>query len=200
MVVEGEPSIESEGRRWPRITRGNAAQYEPPSLRTYNTDEKRAKPSPPWRWHWQMTGDEEWDGDVVLYKKQKDRWAGWTGKNAKRVEDRRASDAQRATNIDGHARRVATEAEQAATRRFELPPHFVPHAEAVDARASAMAASLLSAIGDDDLVTFCSMDLGLERRMHEQLKLSPQLWRNKDGRYDCSRLYEVCHHPCMYSQ
>ena len=41
------------------------------------------------------------------------------------------------------------------------------------------------------MVQFHSMGLGLERRMHEQLKLNPQLWTDKDGRIDYSRLYTV---------
>ena len=86
MLLNGQPArrsvpaglvraveIGSEGQRWPRITEQNAAQFEPPKLRPFNTAEKRLRGWPPWRWFWQMTGS-DWQRDSSSYESQVRRW------------------------------------------------------------------------------------------------------------------------------
>ena len=164
--------VDSEGRRWPRITKENAAEHKAPNLHDYDSTQ-RGPTSPPWCWYVQISGETTWDQSSKSYREQKNKWAGWAGGNERRAEQRRASAQQQAIDNEGKAKRTAAEAEQAAASRHALPPNLVQHAEFVEARAAAMAASLLGAIGEDGMVEFCSMELGLERRMHEQLKLNP---------------------------
>ena len=96
------------------------------------------------------------------YKRMKDRWDGWSGKNAARVEQRRASEQQRDKNASGASKRAAAEASRASA----LPPAMQADAAFLDARAATMAASVLGAIGDDGLVVLCSMEHGPIRRQH----------------------------------
>ena len=170
----GDDRKDFNGRAWPKITKENAAEHEPPNLRQYNTT-RRGTDSPPYCWYVQISGEATWDQDSRSYRKMKQRWDGWVGANEKRVEQRRASEQQRATHNRGNAEREANEARVAQERLSSLPPDLARQAEFLDARAADMAASLLSAVASDGRVALCSMEVSVERRLHEQMHLCPQL-------------------------
>lgn len=171
--VGDEGVIDCNGRLWPKITKENAADHPAPDLRKIKTA-SRGRGSPPWCWYVQISGEADWDPeDTISYKRWKDKQDGWVGR---RVTQRRESAQQSRADADGAARRAIAEQQVARARLYTLTPEQAPHAAFLDARAADMAASLLAAIGADGLVTFCSMELGIERRLHEQLQLCPQLW------------------------
>ena len=116
----------------PRITKANAADFDPPPLTDFMAASSRGPGSRPANWYWQMTGDMNWDRQSASYQKQTKKWRGWVGGNAARVEQRgRRSAAELAQHAQQERTRVRTErwrvrlgheAEEAAElrRRFEL--------------------------------------------------------------------------------
>ncbi len=80
------------------IDQHNAADFPPPNLRNYAKAESRGPDSLPALWYEKMAGttwaaavDAKQKADGEVYKIQKDKWSGWTGKNKRRVEQRQAS-------------------------------------------------------------------------------------------------------------
>ena len=117
--------LESEGTRWPRIDKHNAAQFEPPKLNKHKSDAERMRGSSPWRWYWQMTG-KEWSRDSASYETQTRRWRKFAKEEHKswalvldspsneQVEVVNRFCTQRDTMLDG-----ATQVQRAAGRKTE---------------------------------------------------------------------------------
>ena len=81
-----------------RINEENAADFPPRSLRGYTKPETRGPHSVPAVWYEKMAGvtwaaavESEQKSDGVLYKRETQRWRGWTGANARRVQQRQQS-------------------------------------------------------------------------------------------------------------
>jgi hypothetical protein len=71
------------------ITNDNASEpgNEPPDLRKQAA---RGQESQPAIWFKRVAGV-AWDGNSKKYKKEKDRWRGWIGRNERRVQQRQNS-------------------------------------------------------------------------------------------------------------
>ena len=177
--MSGEPvMVDNTGRTWPRITKDNAAQHPYPSLRHCK---ERGPGTAPYCWYLQISGEPTWDQEYTSFKKMKDMWDGWTGKNERRAQARRESAQQQETDRQGHrdSYRDAAAASRAATNAAStaLLPHEEAQASILESRAGAMAATLLGAVGADGLVPFKPMVLGFERRRHESCRCA----RNSGG-------------------
>ena len=96
----------------PFITRDNAAQYPPPSLRKYMKAESRGPASAPAAWYLQMTHGIEWNADSKPYKNETKRWRGLMGANERRVSQRRDSFQQTLANREYQQERRLRELEQ----------------------------------------------------------------------------------------
>ena len=105
--------VDSEGRAWPRITKENAAQHPYRDLHDFPKG-KRGPGTPPYCWYLQISGKATWNEETVTYKVQKDKWDGWTGKNARRVQARRESPQQQDTHRQAERERYAQQQVQQA--------------------------------------------------------------------------------------
>jgi len=129
------------------------------NLGAFNSHDKRGPGSKPWRWFWQMMG-ENWDDfgrSTDVYKPQRDKH--YAGSAAARHVPSSAVDQQGSNQPT----LVAPGTAFLLPRRpvHVLPPDLQAQADFLDARAADMAAQLLAFIGLDGLVHFCGVELGM---------------------------------------
>ena len=72
---------------------------DPSSLRHCK---ERGPGTAPYCWYLQISGEPTWDQEYTSFKKMKDMWDGWTGKNERRAQARRESAQQQETDRQGH--------------------------------------------------------------------------------------------------